>query len=196
MPLAISVTITEKENQAAMEALFGGALSRGPSFVDVGTFDNSKDDKGTPMAMIAAVHEFGAKIPMTDKMRGYLAAVLGIHLKKGTTTITIPERSFIRSAMENGQDKINDRLRQDLLAFVSGKATKRQVFARVGLLATSLIQKRIRTSKSWAQPLSDATIEAKTVRGKKGDTPLIDTGRMLASMTFRIQDEPAKPTKE
>ena len=48
-------------------------------------------------AIKANANEFGARIKVTKKMRGYLAAALGVHLKKTTTEIIIPERSFLRS---------------------------------------------------------------------------------------------------
>lgn len=59
----------------------------------VGYIQNSQ------MAMIAGVHEFGARIQVTDKMRRYLASQ-GLHLKKSTTHIVIPERSFLRTGTD------------------------------------------------------------------------------------------------
>lgn len=44
--------------------------------------------------MIAKVQNDGAIIPVTEKMRGFLSAVYGIHLKQTTTHIEIPGRHF------------------------------------------------------------------------------------------------------
>ena len=52
---------------------------------------------GGDMLMIANVHEFGCSIPVTDKMRGFLAYEYGVHLKRDTNVIKIPERSFVLS---------------------------------------------------------------------------------------------------
>ena len=49
---------------------------------------------------IAAVHEFGATITVTPKMRAYLH-FNGLHLRKDTTHIYIPARPFLRSALQN-----------------------------------------------------------------------------------------------
>lgn len=56
-------------------------------------------------AGIAAVHEFGKTINVTDKMRAYLRA-RGLHLRYSTLTIHIPERSFERSAFNENKDAI------------------------------------------------------------------------------------------
>src|SRR5690606_13901166 len=61
------------------------------------------------MVMIAAVHEFGTEISVTDKMRKWFAAN-GYPLKKETTKIVIPERSYLRSGFSENIDKIADKI--------------------------------------------------------------------------------------
>ena len=56
--------------------------------------------EGKEMVNIAAVHEFGCTIEVTRKMRVYLHSI-GIHLKKDTTHIVIPERSFLRATRDS-----------------------------------------------------------------------------------------------
>lgn len=56
--------------------------------------------KGNDRVNIAAVHEFGCTIRVTQRMRGYLHAI-GIHLRKDTTHIVIPERSFLRATKDS-----------------------------------------------------------------------------------------------
>lgn len=67
--------------------------------VEVGIFGNENAD----LPMIYHANEFGATIKVTDKMRGYLGA-LGLHLKKETTVITIPERSTLRNSFDNNDN--------------------------------------------------------------------------------------------
>lgn len=47
------------------------------------------------LAGLGAVQEYGAKIPVTDKMRAYFRHEFGINLKKSTTEIEIPARSWL-----------------------------------------------------------------------------------------------------
>jgi hypothetical protein len=49
-------------------------------------------DTELTMAELGAIHEFGADIQVTDKMRGYFWNKYGIHLKK--KVVHIPARSF------------------------------------------------------------------------------------------------------
>jgi phage gpG-like protein len=65
--------------------------------VEVGVFGSR--------AKIAKVHEFGKTIEVTDKMRNYLHWK-GLHLNPKTTTIKIPERSFMRSAHQENLRQI------------------------------------------------------------------------------------------
>ena len=66
---------------------------------------SAKTERGTYLvgptvtAFYGQIHEYGGKIRVTPRMRGYLAAVHGIHLKKDTSHITIPKRPFMGPAM-------------------------------------------------------------------------------------------------
>lgn len=53
-------------------------------------------------ANLGAIHEFGATINVTEKMRNYLHTI-GIHLKPDTKTIVIPTRSFLRMPLLSGE---------------------------------------------------------------------------------------------
>lgn len=66
-----------------------------PDTVFIGVKKSSKNKDGTSEANIAAVHEFGCTIPVTQKMRAYLH-YQGIHLKASTQYINIPPRPFLR----------------------------------------------------------------------------------------------------
>ena len=59
------------------------------STIEVGIF--GEDDQKSYRSQMS---EFGCNIRVTDKMRNYLH-VMGLHLKKSTQEIRIPERSFI-----------------------------------------------------------------------------------------------------
>ena len=55
-------------------------------------------------AELGAIHEYGATIQVTEKMRNYLHTI-GIHLKPETTTVVIPTRSFLRMPLLSGEFK-------------------------------------------------------------------------------------------
>lgn len=86
-------------------------MSLKKSYVKVGYLEggeahrNKDGDADESMAGIAAVHEYGAVISVTDKMRGYLHYI-GIHLRKETDKIVIPERSFMRSWVAEKKEEI------------------------------------------------------------------------------------------
>lgn len=72
------------------------------------------EGSGLTNAELGAVHEFGfKKINVTEKMRNYLHSQ-GLHLKKDTTTIEIPERSFLRVPIlgAEGQKKIKKNVKE------------------------------------------------------------------------------------
>ena len=83
-------------------------------------------------------------------------------------TINIPSRPFMRKSVDDNKDEI------------SGRKTAEQVFKEIGLFQKGLIQKKI-TDGSF-EPNAPSTI-----RQKKSDKPLIDTGRMRQSVEIFIE---------
>lgn len=64
---------------------------------------------GQDMELIAKVIEGGATIPVTEKMRKWLAS-RGVFLRKTTMFITIPPRPVFNSAMDEYEDILNAKL--------------------------------------------------------------------------------------
>lgn len=95
----------------------------------------------------------------------------------GTTDGHIPERSFIRSGVDQNEAEINevaDRLWDQI---ISGRQTKAQALAKMGETIQRHIQRRITTLRHPPNAPS-------TVKRKKSSNPLIDTGRMRASIRW------------
>ena len=92
-------------------------------------------------------------------------------------------RPFMSRAMQELEVKITtewaDKLKKSAY-------NAEQFFKRMGLLMRGEIVRQIKTSKSWAEKNSDATVEAKTRSGKKGDQPLVDTGFMMNNADFKV----------
>lgn len=140
--------------------------------IQVGVFG----DKEADLAMIAGVNEFGADIKVTDKMRAYLHYI-GIHLKKTTTVIKIPERAFLRITMDKKEtiakaEKFAERI-------FDRNQDPNQILDAMGASLVSSIQETI---ESNLQPgNSDITVQ------RKGSAKTLqDTGRLKQGITYKI----------
>ena len=133
---------------------------------------------GGDIAEIAAVHEFGTRIPVTDKMRAWFAAQ-GYPLKKTTTHIVIPERSFIRAGFDESEKEFLDEARKWLIeAFRKGTPSE-TVLNALGLQLQGMMQTYLRNVSE--PPLSDMTIEM-TSRSN----PLVHTGHLLRAIVYEV----------
>lgn len=95
-------------------------------------------------------------------------------------TINMPSRPFMRKSVDDNKDEISAYMRQKVEDVLSGRKTAEQVFKEIGLFQKGLIQKKI-TDGSF-EPNAPSTI-----RRKKSDKPLIDTGRMRQSVEIFIE---------
>ncbi|MBI41221.1 MAG: hypothetical protein CMF59_16620 [Leptospiraceae bacterium] len=126
------------------------------------------------LATIGAVQEFGATIKVTDAMRGYLASQ-GLFLRKETNSIEIPERSYIRSTLD-------DRNTGEAM----GKSAKdadsldgKQIMSVMCATAVGRIQKKM--NSGVGPGLSDFTKEQ-----KGSGLSLVDTGRLRNSISYEV----------
>lgn len=93
------LTIAQKGSSKPLIGKGGDLLGAVTHVVDGGTVwigvkRGVKNKGGEEIANIAAVHEFGATVPVTEKSRAYLHSI-GIHLKASTQFIRIPPRPFL-----------------------------------------------------------------------------------------------------
>lgn len=128
---------------------------------------------------LASIHEYGCTIPVTDKMRKYLAAN-GLHLKKTTTQIVIPERAFLRNGFDENKDEVLRSSENALGAVMSGAMTGDQFLELVGLMLKGKIQ-------NYARDLSSPPNHPFTVSRKGSSNPLISSGDMIGSITYRVE---------
>lgn len=126
--------------------------------VNVGVPEGKREEDGTPVAMIAAVHEFGSP-------------------SQG-----IPERPFLRVAVQRNRQKYVRLNRINLVKMLRGQAAVEQALGQLGEMAKGDVQTEIR-SGDFA-PLKPATIK------RKGSSrPLIDTGQMVQSIAWELGDK-------
>ena len=108
------------------------------------------------LVLVAAVHEFGAP------------------------SMNIPERSFMRSALDENKEELLRFKREQYVLFAKGKITLKQAISRIGDWMQAKIQEKIR--KGPFTPLFPETIIARNRHGRASDKPLIDTGMMINSV--------------
>ena len=136
---------------------------------------------GSEMLIIANVHEYGATIKVTPRMRAYLH-YNGLHLKADTETINIPERSYIRASYDTGQPELEKIVTNAINKVIQGKKTALQAMEEIGLLAAQMTRQFIGERKVTPQkrhPYTDARSTQKTT--------LVDSGRLVESITFEVR---------
>lgn len=133
----------------------------------VGWGEEQKYPDGTPVAMIATVHEFGSPAKH------------------------IPPRSFMRSTIMQEKENWKRITAKGLKLVVNGEMTIGENLESMGLKVVGDIRKTISTITAPA--LATATVEAR-LRGKKQGKsvsltiakPLVDTGYMMNSLTSEV----------
>ena len=128
-------------------------------------------------AWLASIHEYGCDITVTPKMRAFLHHK-GLHLKKSTTHIKIPERSFLRAGFDKHRDEVAKKATMLLADVADGKMSAEACFKGVGLELSSKI-------KDYAVELRDPPNHPFTVEQKGSSNPLVDTGDMIGGITWR-----------
>ena len=137
--------------------------------------------EGSELFMIAMVNEYGTNINVTPKMRAYMH-YQGIHLKASTTQIKIPERSFIRAGFEYAREDLEKLVDKALPLVLTLKLQPNEFYKLLGEMAVGRIHKYI-------QDLSSPPNSAMTIKRKKSSHPLIDTGRLTQSITYKVVRE-------
>ena len=102
-------------------------------------------------------------------------------------TKNIPSRPFMRTVAKEKPKKWVS----SMVAHIKGKATKPEAWKGALVLAGESMKSDIKDSiqnGSWT-PNAPATIAAKKRKGKvEPDHPLIDTGQMLAAVSYEVVD--------
>ena len=134
---------------------------------------------GGEQAWLAAIHEYGMKIKVTPKMRVWLHAN-GLHLKKDTGFITIPERSFLRTGFDTYHKEVIDETNPMLSDVLGGTMSADDFCNMVG----TLLRDKIR---EYAIDLNNPANHPFTVERKGSSNPLVDSGDMIQSIIFEVE---------
>ena len=98
-------------------------------------------------------------------------------------TAKMPARPFLRHTADNNKTNIEKLAVLKFKEILNGK-TEEEALNDIGIIIKALVQDTITHSKDWA-------IENKqsTIKRKKSDTPLIDTGQMLQAVNYFIKEK-------
>lgn len=159
------------------------------------------------MAMIAGVNEFGATIrpkkqyltiPTKEAIGRSARDIPGLFKPKGkkilaisdgnkglkvmfylVKEVNIPERSFLRSTFDEKEGEWQEFFANQIDSLISGSATANSIYSQLGARIASDIQKKI---KETSRPSNAAA----TVANKGTNNPLINTGRLRQSVTWKV----------
>lgn len=112
-------------------------------------------------------------------------ATIGMIHEYGSESRNIPERSFIRGPLEANQENLRSFIKKLSFNLASQKMDVAQALGLLGLEGVRIIKKAI-TVDRIKPSLDPKTVKAKTRAGKKGDTPLVDTGQMQNSVRHQV----------
>lgn len=130
-------------------------------------------------AWLAGIHEYGCRIKVTPKMRAWFARN-GFPLKKGTTEIVIPERSFLRAGFDEYAEDVLEKYDGNLSAALAGGISMDKFLQGVGLELAGKIKK-------YAHDLSNPPNASMTRERKGGSNPLVDTGGLIESISYEVE---------
>lgn len=151
------------------------------SEVKVGILSDAPSPKKSKMNMakLGTIHEFGTKIKVTPKMRGYLSGELGLNLKKSTNEINIPSRPFMRSSFDSNLRNLNNYIEREKTNILFNKMTTKMALDRIGVYFTGKIKLTFRNNDfERNHPI--------TLKNKKSSKPLIDSGRLRQSINHEV----------
>lgn len=133
--------------------------------LEVGFFEHSRYEDGTPVAGVASIQEFGS---------------VANH---------IPPRPFFNPALEKNEKKYAKIMAKNFENILEGKINTSQALGQIGEFAKGDIQTSIKAVDS--PPLSERTLAARAEKHSKGKfstKPLVDTGLMIQSVDYEVSD--------
>lgn len=133
--------------------------------IQIGFFETAHYPDGTPVAYVAAIHEFG-----------YAAG-------------NIPPRPFMRPAAADNKAAWASQIAAGVRASLRGAINLDSALGQVGFMAAGNVQQAIRAVTSPG--LSDSTIRNRRTRKNRNKNqstkPLIDTATMLQAVTSKVE---------
>lgn len=147
------------------------------------------------MAQLGAIHEFGATINVTDKMKGWFWYNAGVH--KSNKPVVIPTRSFLRMPLLSADGKkelnkiVNNELSNDrelnALEASYGNGKLLELIAELlAVKALQRVQEAFQTSGFGNWPQITEFTKLRRV-GEGTNNPLNNTGDLMESITYKVE---------
>lgn len=146
------------------------------------------------MAELGAIHEFGATINVTDKMKGWFWHNAEVH--KSNNPIVIPTRSFLRMPLLSSKGKrainklINEYLSKDreynILAASQNGQMLRMIAELVAIKALQRVQEAFQTMGFGNWPIITPFTLSKR-KSNQNPNPLEDSGDLMDSITAVVK---------
>lgn len=129
------------------------------------------------------LHEGAGTYPESPGGTTASPSVVEVGLWNEFGTKSIPERSWIRSAIDGNVSKINELREQMALNILTKNWTVQKALEKIGFEIQNMIQNKIRSNVP--PPLAESTAKAKQDRGVAPVT-LIDTHLLHDSVTYKV----------
>ena len=148
---------------------------------------NEQVSDNLDLAGLGAVQEYGAKIHVTEKMRNFFRWKFGINLKKSTTEIVIPARSWLYEPLKDSSlrkaiyDYIGD---VETFEQYADKDIMKEVANVIGNIGLLQIQKAFSNGGINGDWQANSPI---TVAQKGSAMPLVDTGYLRSRVTYEVE---------
>lgn len=97
----------------------------------------------------------------------------------------VPERSFLRSTLDENRNKYSNIVSEMRTEISKGAFDTKTALEILGQKIVKDVKQKI--YDGIMPPLAESTIRKKTVDNKRGDTPLIDTGQLVQSITYSVE---------
>lgn len=134
--------------------------------VDIGVFGEKEGEQ----VIIAGANEFG-----TDRAGK-------------NHNIKIPQRSFLRSTLDEEKETVRNQVDQAKVAVVTGRLEKKTFLARLGLWFEAKVKAKILAGGTPFIENAPSTAQAKRDRGREWPQPLNDIGRLRQSIVHRVNE--------
>lgn len=149
------------------------------SSVEIGVMDADRK-----LMTIARAHEFGARVPVTEKMRRWFAWYFGVPIRKDTMYIHIPQRSYLRKTVaQKHRDFISFlRSQTDMLEMLIVSGQWKIALDIFGSKWASFIRTCFKTGGfgQWD------SLSPLTIFDKSGFLPLTRSGRLKESIKHKV----------
>ena len=141
--------------------------------VEIGIFADASRDGAVPMLVIAAANEFGAKIPKRQ------ARFEDPDDENPGGWVIIPERSYLRAWFDENVDALQATMERLIGQVVEGKISGRAALETIGGYVVTHVQ-------AYMVDLKTPPNAPSTIRRKGSSNPLIDTGQLKDSITWKV----------